>query len=110
MQAGTADPDRQEGTGQPTRHCRNRQAEEGGSGDRRSSSKQQQHQEGLREAGEVPGTERGTGEDVEGEGQSGSSGDRSTRSCNPQAGRVAPTDLRNNIRPLCPEERDASNS
>ena len=44
--------------------------------------KSQQHQEeGIREPGEVPGTERGTGEDMEGEGQSGSSGDRSTRSC-----------------------------
>ena len=39
-------------------------------------------EEGIEEAGEVPGTERGTGEDVEGEGQSDSSGDRSTRSCN----------------------------
>ena len=64
---GLPDPDRQEGTGQLTRHCHKRQAEEGGSGDRCSSSKRQQHQEEGIEAGEVPGTKRGTVEDMESE-------------------------------------------
>ena len=40
-------------------------------------------EKGIGKAGEVPGTIRGTGEDVEGAGQSGPSGDRSTRSWDP---------------------------
>lgn len=58
------------------------QGTEGDSGDGHSSFKSQQHQEeGVGEAGKLPGTERGTGKDMESEEESDPSGSRSTQGC-----------------------------
>ena len=58
-------------------------------------------------AGEAPGTERGTGE--EGEGQSGSYGDGALEAVTPKLEKWL-RDPMNHIRTLCLEECDARNS
>uniref|UniRef100_A0A3P9CXT3 VWFC domain-containing protein n=1 Tax=Maylandia zebra TaxID=106582 RepID=A0A3P9CXT3_9CICH len=60
--------------------------------------------------GEIPRAQRRAREDVEGEGNGGPRGNRSTRCGDSQARRVAPADPGNNIGDLCPEERSPGNS
>ena len=52
----------------------------------------------------------GAGKDVRSKGISGTCGDINTRGCNPQAGRVALTNPRNNTWDPCPEECKLRNS
>uniref|UniRef100_A0A3P9CF09 Inward rectifier potassium channel C-terminal domain-containing protein n=1 Tax=Maylandia zebra TaxID=106582 RepID=A0A3P9CF09_9CICH len=64
----------------------------------------------LKNSSRVGRRERRAREDVEGEGNGGPRGNRSTRCGDSQARRVAPADPGNNIGDLCPEERSPGNS